>query len=174
MSDFNKNRDFLFNSLENLLSQFEITDKISIEKLEANISNDNKTDTLNILFNKKELKFKLPVKVDDILRELLFYQSQAEFKLGPLLFNPSKQLLISEDLQVILRHSHNKMLNEIMINKKKGISKSKLYEKLWPKDVNIQMNKLDTHLTNLKKVIYESFNYEVMLKTINGKLIIIN
>ena len=36
------------------------------------------------------------------------------------------------------------------------------------------MNKLDTHLTNLKKVIYENFNYEIILKTVNGKLIIIN
>lgn len=174
MSDLNKNTDFLFSSLENLLGQFDITDKISIEKLEANISKDNKADTLNILFNNKKLKFKLPVKVDDIVRELMFYQSQAEFKLGPLFFNPSKQLLISEDLRIALRHSHNKILREIMINKKKGISKSDLYEKLWPKDVNIQMNKLDTHLTNLKNVIHESFNYELMLKTINGRLIIIN
>ena len=174
MSDLNNNTNFLFSSLKDLLNQFEITDKIPIEGLEANISKENKTDILNILFNKKELKFKLPVKVDDIVNKLLFYQSHKEFKLGPLLFNPSKQLLISKDLQITLRHSHNKMLSEIMINTNNGVSKLILYEKLWPNDVDIQMNKLDTHLTNLKKVIYENFSYEIILKTVNGKLIIIN
>ena len=174
MSDLNKNTNFLFSSLNDLLNQFEITDKIHLDSLEANISRENKSDILKILFNKKELKFKLPVKVDDIVREIVFYQSQTEFKLGPLLFNPSKQLLISKDLQITLRHSHNKMLSEIMMNTENGVSKLTLYEKLWPNDVDIQMNKLDTHLTNLKKVIYENFNYEIVLKTANGKLIIVN
>ena len=174
MSDLNKNTNFLYSSLEDLLSQFKITDKIHIDSLEANISIENKSDILNILFNKKELKFKLPVKVDDIVSEILFYQSQTEFKLGPLLFNPSKQLLISKDSQITLRHSHNKMLSEIMTNTENGLSKLILYERLWPNDVDIQMNKLDTHLTNLKKVIHENFNYEIVLKTVKGKLIIIN
>ena len=174
MSDLNKNTNFLLCSLEDILSQFEIVDKFQIDSLEANISKENKSDILNILFNKKELKFKLPVKVDDIVSELLFYQSQKELKLGSLIFNPSKQLLISKDLQITLRHSHNKMLSEIMMNTENGVSKLSLYEKLWPNDVDIQMNKLDTHLTNLKKVIYENFNYEIILKTVNGKLIIIN
>ena len=174
MSDLNKNTNFLLCSLEDLLSQFEITDKVQIDSLEANISKENKTDVLHILYNKKELNFKLPVKVDEIVSKLLFYQSQKEFKLGPILFNPSKQLLISKDLQINLRHSHNKMLSEIMINKEYGVTKLTLYEKLWPNDVDMQMNKLDTHLTNLKKVIYENFNYEIILKTVNGKLIIIN
>ena len=174
MSDLNKNTNFLLCSLEDLLSQFEITDKVQIDSLEANISKENKTDVLHILYNKKELNFKLPVKVDEIVSKLLFYQSQKEFKLGPLLFNPSKQLLISKNLQITLRHSHNKMLSEIMINKENGVTKLTLYEKLWPNDVDIQMNKLDTHLTNLKKVIYENFSYEIILKTVNGKLIIIN
>ena len=174
MSDLNKNTNFLFSSLNDLLNQFEITDKIHLDSLEANISRENKSDILKILFNKKELKFKLPVKVDDIVREIVFYQSQTEFKLGPLLFNPSKQLLISKDLQITLRHSHNKMLSEIMMNTENGLFKLTLYEKLWPNDVDIQMNKLDTHLTNLKKVIYENFNYEIVLKTANGKLIIVN
>lgn len=172
MIDLDKN--FLFSSLKNLLNQFEITDKIHLDSLEANISRENKSDILKILFNKKELKFKLPAKVDDIVREIVFYQSQTEFKLGPLLFNPSKQLLISKDLQITLRHSHNKMLSEIMMNTENGLFKLALYEKLWPNDVDIQMNKLDTHLTNLKKVIYENFNYEIVLKTANGKLIIVN
>ena len=174
MIDLNKNTNFLFKSLGDLLSQFEIADKISIDNLEANIFKHNKSDILSILFNKNELKFKLPVKIDDIVRELLLYQSQTDFKLGPLLFNPFKQLLISKDLQITLRHSHNKMLSEIMINTNNGVSKLTLYEKLWPNDVDIQMNKLDTHLTNLKKVIYENFNYEIILKTVDGKLIIVH
>ena len=36
-----------------------------------------------------------------------------------------------------------------------------LYKILWPSDKNIQLNKLDTHLTNLKNLFEKEFNYNL-------------
>ena len=35
------------------------------------------------------------------------------------------------------------------------------------------MNKLDTHLTNLKTLLNDQINYNLKFKTINGKLLFI-
>ena len=34
---------------------------------------------------------------------------------------------------------------------------------LWPNDKNIQINKLDTHLTNLKSFLYEKINFSIKI-----------
>ena len=40
---------------------------------------------------------------------------------------------------------------------------------IWPNDKNFQINKLDTHLTNLKNLINEKLEYQINFKTIDGK-----
>ena len=42
-----------------------------------------------------------------------------------------------------------------------SIQKLDLYKILWPNDKNIQLNKLDTHLTNLKNLFEKEFNYNL-------------
>jgi DNA-binding response OmpR family regulator len=41
----------------------------------------------------------------------------------------------------------------LLIVNKEGINKKFLYESIWPNDKDISINKLDTHLTNLKNQI---------------------
>ena len=51
-----------------------------------------------------------------------------------------------------------------------GIDKKVLYKKIWPKDKNISDNKLDTHLTNLRNLIFDSYKYSLKFKSIKGKI----
>ena len=51
-------------------------------------------------------------------------------------------------------------MNNLLLNKL-GTEKLDLYKILWPKDKNIQLNKLDTHLTNLKNLFEKEFKYNL-------------
>ena len=42
-----------------------------------------------------------------------------------------------------------------LLKSKDGIDKDTLYQSIWKKDKSIYINKLDTHLTNLKKLKQE-------------------
>ena len=59
--------------------------------------------------------------------------------------------------RVLSKKSHKSLLSDIqntifsnLITSKSGINKDKLYRLIWKKDKDISINKLDTHLTNLK------------------------
>ena len=67
-----------------------------------------------------------------------------------------------------LTHTHNLIIQEILQNRDFKISKNDIYKKIWPNDVNIQMNKLDTHLTNLKNTLYDNFSYELKFSSTGG------
>ena len=55
------------------------------------------------------------------------------------------------------------------------IEKVDLYNNIWPKDKDYQMNKLDTHLTNLKNYIYEKIDLKLNFSSISGQIkLIIN
>ena len=46
-----------------------------------------------------------------------------------------------------------------------GINKKDLYQLLWERDKDISINKLDTHLTNLKNLIFTNFNFLINFKS---------
>ena len=60
------------------------------------------------------------------------------------------------------------------MNKGEGIKKTDLYKIIWPNDVDIQINKLDTHLTNLKNLLQEHFDYTIKFKSNQGKIIFLS
>ena len=53
-----------------------------------------------------------------------------------------------------------------------GIEKVDLYKIIWPKDKEIILNKLDTHLTNLKNIVQDSFGIFPKIITKNKKIYI--
>ena len=57
---------------------------------------------------------------------------------------------------------------------KDGVNKFSLYEKLWPEDKDIYMNKLDTHLTNLKNKIRQGLLKEIKFLTKNNNLYLVS
>jgi len=57
---------------------------------------------------------------------------------------------------------------------KDGVNKFSLYEKLWPEDKDLYMNKLDTHLTNLKNKIRKGLHKEIKFLTKNSNLYLVS
>jgi len=61
------------------------------------------------------------------------------------------------------------------MNLEHGMPKNSLYKKLWPNDKEISINKLDTHLTNLKNDFETKFGQNLNLVSSKGNIrLIIN
>ena len=62
------------------------------------------------------------------------------------------------------------ILNYMLMNLEKGMPKYSLYKKLWPNDKESSINKLDTHLTNLKNDFENKFNKNLNLVSSKGQI----
>ena len=83
----------------------------------------------------------------------------------------------------ILNQTHHMQLSEIQnlifmhlsLNLEEGIDKAKLSEIIWPRDKDLSINKLDTHLTNLKNQFAKELNFDFSFISKASKLkLIIN
>ena len=69
-----------------------------------------------------------------------------------------------------LKNIHNLILNYLTLYKENGIEKHKLYSIIWPNDKDISINKLDSHLTNLKNEIFDCIGFNIQFNS-NKKII---
>lgn len=169
------NDNFLLNSIVNVLNQ-----KSSI----FNINNaTNSFATLSISSNESSLFIETgnykknifkPLSFTKLFEEIDSILTKININFNDLSFSPVKQNLIYEKKSLILGNIHNLIFSALMLHTKSGISKVSLYEMIWPEDKNYQINKLDTHLTNLKNLIKQKLGYDTNFKTIEGKIYLIS
>ena len=78
------------------------------------------------------------------------------------------------DNSINLNYIHNIIMTHLTLNLNIGINKSNLYKLIWPYDKDIQINKLDTHITNLKNKVKEFLKVDLTIISSSGviKLII--
>jgi len=109
------------------------------------------------------------------LQEIFIYFDQTNklinFKFSNLSFFPFKSEIMKEDKKINLTNIHRTILL-YLLSSNDGISKIDLYQKIWPNDKECILNKLDTHLTNLKNLINQNFNIQPNIITSNRKIII--
>ena len=75
-------------------------------------------------------------------------------------YYPLKNTVESGSKKLQLSEIQNSILLMLSLNLKKGIHKEKLAKIIWPKDKEISINKLDTHLTNLKNQLAKDLNFK--------------
>ena len=62
------------------------------------------------------------------------------------------------------------MIISNLIVSQQGIEKDNLYNLIWTRDKSIYINKLDTHLTNLKKKLNQELNLKINFQSNNKTL----
>ena len=116
------------------------------EKLVIMINNSNKTYIkpldLNIIFS-------------DMMREIL----KISYKINQFFYFPFQRKVKNEKLKTYLSDIQNKILSNLLMNQN-GINKDDLYKIIWSNDKTISINKLDTHLTNLKNLLNDELNFK--------------
>ena len=175
MFHLKSNDNLLLNSISNVLNQkssiFHIDDEansfatISIYSNESALFIETANDKKNI---SKPFSFtKLFEEIDSILTKI-------NINFNDLSYRPVKQNITYEKKSLVLGNIHNLIFSALLLHIKSGMNKNDLYEMIWPRDKNYQINKLDTHLTNLKNLIDQKLGYHLNFKTIEGKIYLIS
>ena len=123
---------------------------------------------INVLGLEKK-KIQLPCRIIKIIEEIEMISKDFYFKIENLFFFPLTQELttLNKNISVKLNYIHNKILAEMLINQI-GVAKIDLYKTVWSNDKEILINKLDTHITNLKNIINDKFNQKIIFESQHG------
>jgi hypothetical protein len=130
----------------------------SAEKLITISDNINKNYTLQKPFHYSDLMkiiYEIQHNYYEIIGDLTYYVSSGNIKYN------NKSIWLSETQNTIMSS---------LVCYKEGIYKKDLYLDIWPRDKEIFENKLDTHLTNLRNLIFDFSEYYLNFKTSKGKI----
>ena len=130
--------------------------------------------SLELIIDDLTLNFKLPLNSNLFLKKFM-KNFLINISLNNCSYFPYQRLIKAKDQKkTYLSYLQNIILSNLIINKD-GIEKFTIYKLIWPEDRNISMNKLDTHLTNLKNHINTNLNIKIYFQSHNKVLrLIIN
>ena len=127
-----------------------------------------KDNNLVFLIDDICLKFNLPRSFNEIFEILFDTISNKSINIENFKYYPFKQLLKKNDSNILLSEIQNIIMCNLFLNSDKGIKKIDLIKKIWPNDKEIFLNKLDTHLTNLKNHLHEKIGFDLNFSSKSG------
>ena len=116
---------------------------------------------------KKEIS--IPVDLNFISSEILKSIADVSLLINNYKYFPFQRLVKNSKKKSLLSDIQNIILNTILLCKE-GVDKDHLYKKIWKRDKSIQINKLDTHLTNLKNKLKDDLDLYVNFHSHEKKL----
>lgn len=167
----NSNNTFYLNKLVFVLNQIGIP-LVSKEDhfYYGEICFEFHSNAFSIKVNKIDYKYNLPIDIKKIAMVLINILQEFQVNLDVLQFNPIKETISYRNKTIKLRNTHNLIIVQALKYKNYGMNKIDLYKSIWPKDVDVHLNKLDTHLTNLKNLLQKEFSYQFKYNSVQGIL----
>lgn len=129
-------------------------------------------DAVSILFNQKKINLKFPIIANDIFNEFINLISDYYVSIGNIYYYPLKGKASYKKKSIKLNFIHDQIIYFLVVNSFE-IDKNNLYELIWPNDYEVSMNKLDTHITNLKNILKKDLNFNLLVKTEGGKVYLV-
>lgn len=120
------------------------------------------------------LQFKLPITFNKLFNDIQPILQKKKIIFDNFVFFPFQQEAVSNNTSIRLNYIHCLILQTVCANFKEGVAKEDLYSKLWPQDKVLQLNKLDTHLTNLKNLFQEKLNVKIIFKSEKSLIRLVN
>ncbi len=128
------------------------------------IYENDKVITLDINGHKTEIP--LPIDINLLNSQILKKIIDVSFLIGSHKYFPYQRLISSQNNKSTLSDIQNLIISNLVINQE-GIDKDNLYNLIWKRDKLIHINKLDTHLTNLKKKLKQELNLKINFQSHN-------
>jgi len=177
MFTIKSNNEFIERSFLDLLYQkkFLTSSRLNSEKYNEVIKVNLENNKLKFSSNNTLLFFlKLPFSFENFLKKL-----NPTLKSMNIIFNglqcfPFSQKLVFKEKITHLGSIHITIFTKFLLNMDEGIDKKQLYKELWPGDKDIYINKLDTHLTNLKNKIKSDLSYDVKFTTAKSRIYLVS
>ena len=165
------NNTFYLNKIYDFLSQKKIPILLDNNKKSYGVLKLEFFDkSLKVQFNDDNFLFDLPLNIEHFFHEIYNLLSENFVQVGELNYFPVKELISKKNVTVSLRNTHNLIFNQALINNRSGVLKTDLYNLIWPSDVDIHINKLDTHLTNLKNFLKKELSYDLKFISNHGMI----
>ena len=165
---------FLEIHFNNLIRQLNLYG-VDINKNFISIDLITNNDQLIVDVVDEHIKFNLPLNFNEFFVFLKKKLISTFLTIENIKFYPFKNLIVYNDSNFYLKDIHNIIFSNLILDIDRGINKTDLYKILWPLDKDISINKLDTHLTNLKNQIYDNLKLQLQINSKNNLLkLIIN
>ena len=159
----------LYKTLSNYLIQKDIllASSNNIHQTVIEIQDREKSIILNI--NGYKIDISLPIDINLLNSQILKKIIDVNFPIGSHKYFPYQRLISSQNNKSMLSDIQNLIISNLVINQE-GIDKDYLYNLIWKRDKLIYINKLDTHLTNLKKKLKQEINLKINFQSHNKML----
>ena len=102
----------------------------------------------------------MPTNINSLTSYTLKKLIDLNFSIESYKYYPFQRLIINKNKKSFLSDIQNIIMTNLLTSKD-GIDKEILYKSIWKKDKSIYINKLDTHLTNLKKKLKQDLEINV-------------
>ena len=121
---------------------------------------ENNEKNLIIKYNELKKIFILPVEINLVASYILENIKNISVPIKDFEYFPYKRSISNHMKKCNLTDIQNTIFYNLFFAKN-GLDKDLLYEIIWTKDKNISINKLDTHLTNLKNQIIRELDLKI-------------
>ena len=132
-----------------MLLQKNLINDINTDKFFVNIEIEISENNINLNCNGKKEYISVPMDINSFYSQVLRIISDIKISIDEYDYFPYQRVLLKKSKKSLLSDIQNTIFSNLIISKS-GINKDKLYGLIWKKDKDISINKLDTHLTNLK------------------------
>ena len=158
------NNPLLLSSINNLLLQEKLFPVKHSSFIHTTIAINTSQNQLLLRTKNEMADFNLPVDLNLLLSKIMQITSDIKFQIGIFDYFPYQRTIYSRSKKLLLTDIQNIILSNLIVSKE-GINKISLYKSIWDKDKNIFINKLDTHLTNLKNQLIKDLDMKVTFQS---------
>ena len=134
-----------------------------------NIDIKSSEQNLIVAIDKSEKTFSLPIDINSLTSYLSEKIKNLFVLIKGFKYFPYKRLILKNNKKSYLTDIQNIIFYNLFFSKL-GIDKQVLYEIIWNKDKDISINKLDTHLTNLKTQLLKEIELKINFQS-NNKIL---
>ena len=121
----------------------------------------------NLLFKtpfNQDYELPFPIEINIVKNILVKILNNFCIKFENAHYFPQRALVKFNNQSLQLGEIQNSILKNIMLARN-GIKKNYLYSIIWPKDKEIAINKIDTHLTNLKNNLLSEIGLKINFRS---------
>ncbi len=152
--------DKLLKVINNLFEQKNLIYKVKSNQYFVNIKIKVNSNNINIDINGSKNNLTLPIDINYFFSQILKSISNVKLSLKDYEYFPYQRLLSGNHKKSFLSDIQNTIISNL-VSSTQGVNKDTLYGLIWKKDKEISINKLDTHLTNLKNQLKKELDLSI-------------
>ncbi len=150
----------IFKTISNHLSHKNFLLSSNTESHQVVIKIYEKERSIIVDIDGDKVELSLPTNINSLTSYTLKKLIDLNFSIDSYKYYPFQRLIINKNKKSFLSDIQNIIMTNLLTSKD-GIDKEILYKSIWKKDKLIYINKLDTHLTNLKKKLKQDLEINV-------------